>query len=133
MITVEDWEGREYSGPTLTDVAEEVWGPGARIGRPDQFGHRQVTRYVEKAGATSILDRVRRVTGVEEDPDESLLERVRRLGALRADLTDELREVSAELAEVAVHAVEVGQAKSSVARDARVTRATLDAWIRARG
>lgn len=132
MITIEDWDGREYTGPTLTDVAEEVWGAGARIGAPDQFGHRQVTRYVPAAGATSVLDRVRRVTGVEEDPDESLLERVRRLGGRRAELTDELREVSEELAEVAVHAVEMGQPKITVARDARITRQTLDTWIRDR-
>ena len=64
---------------------------------------------------------------------ESLPEQLRRLGARRAALGEELRDISRELARAAVAAVAAGHTKTAVARDARITRATLDAWIRDHG
>ncbi|MEK6344193.1 MAG: hypothetical protein V4737_10190 [Curtobacterium sp.] len=51
------------------------------------------------------------------------------LGTKRGELLDELERVTEEIRPVAVRAVREGAAKFYVARDARVTRRTLDQWI----
>jgi hypothetical protein len=53
------------------------------------------------------------------------------LGTRRGELLDELERVTEEIRPVAVEAVRGGSPKFYVARDARVTRRTLDAWIEA--
>jgi hypothetical protein len=51
------------------------------------------------------------------------------LGTRRGELLDELERVTEEIRPVAVQAVRDGSPKFYVARDARVTRRTLDQWI----
>ena len=51
------------------------------------------------------------------------------LGTRRGELLDELERVTEEIRPVAVQAVRDGSAKFYVAKDARVTRRTLDQWI----
>lgn len=77
-VKLETIGGGEHEGPTVAETVQRVWGEHARLGAPDQWGHRVVTRPAHaNPGVREVLDKVKAIHGSDNDVDGTLLGQIR--------------------------------------------------------
>lgn len=131
MITITDWAHNEHTGPTIRDTVEDVWGAGARLSNQNEFGHWLVTRLAtDHESAVHVIDRVRRIDGVEEDVDDTLLDSLRDSADRTGEAEAEYRHWRGERDALIVRAAALGVPKISIASSAGITRVMVDRIIK---